>query len=534
MAIFAGSLLLSFERIQRQHGFDLTLSRLSLWSVSQADIGLQRLLRAVDGFALGHVDHDTLLKRFEVFRTRLPALAREGEPAVVPSGPADTPVPDLIERLDALETVALGLDPSDRTGLAILRDGLAAFEPPLGRLSIAAHGHLDEQLVTAARQQGRYTWPMLQLLGVLVSGGVLVALLLREARRARRAQAGAREAWAQLRAVIDAVPAMIGVADRDQRYRLMNRFQARFYRLDDGAAVGRRVSEFGGDGDDAERLNRRVVATRRPIPFREEARRDHHGHERTWLTTRVPVFDAAGEVARVVSVSLDITERKRAEAHIAYLAHHDPLTGLPNRLLFNDRLAQALSRSRRAGGAVALHCVDLDRFKQVNDTLGHAAGDAALRAAAERMRGCLRETDTLARLGGDEFAVIQPDLQDEQGAAALAERLVEALHRPLAIDGRHAVVGASVGVALHPRDGTDARRLLRSADLALYEAKARGRDRFRLFGAELGPAASVTGGASLTDDLRRAISGHGEFEVEYQPELAPPGRRPVGVDVRPC
>jgi diguanylate cyclase (GGDEF)-like protein len=169
---------------------------------------------------------------------------------------------------------------------------------------------------------------------------------------------------------------------------------------------------------------------------------------------------------------------RRGVMQIAQLAHYDALTELPNRVLFQKHLVEALSRRARAGDQLAVHFIDLDRFKTVNDTLGHPLGDALLRVAAERLRGCVREGDTVARLGGDEFAVVQTGLTDMSGATRLAERVVEAMAAPFDIQGHQVMIGASVGVSAAPSDGDDADELLKKADMALYRAKADGRGAF--------------------------------------------------------
>lgn len=211
---------------------------------------------------------------------------------------------------------------------------------------------------------------------------------------------------------------------------------------------------------------------------------------------------------------IDVTEKRQAEARIAHMAHHDALTDLPNRLLFHERLDEALSRVRRYGETLAVFYLDLDQFKNINDTLGHPIGDMLLQAVAERLRACLRDTDVVARFGGDEFGVIQMGLDGPAEAGAFAMRLVALLSQPYEINGHHVVIGASVGIALGPSDGEASDQLLKNADLALYRAKADGRGAYRFF--EPGMDARVRARRSLELDLRNALSA-GEFELYYQP-----------------
>jgi diguanylate cyclase (GGDEF)-like protein/PAS domain S-box-containing protein len=237
-------------------------------------------------------------------------------------------------------------------------------------------------------------------------------------------------------------------------------------------------------------------------------------------------YDEDGHVVESIGVVVDVTERRQADAHIAHLAHHDPLTALPNRTLFAIRLEEALARARRSEN-FALFCVDLDHFKDVNDTRGHPVGDALLCAVTERLNAAIRPTDTAARLGGDEFALIQTNLHREADAVALAERLVAALQEPFELLGHHIVIGASIGIVLAPDHGMDAETLLRNADLALYAAKADGRGRYRLF--ERHMDADLQARRTLELDLRQALQGD-EFELFYQPIVSVARRTVCGFE----
>jgi diguanylate cyclase (GGDEF)-like protein len=212
----------------------------------------------------------------------------------------------------------------------------------------------------------------------------------------------------------------------------------------------------------------------------------------------------------------DVTERRLAEDKVAHMARHDALTNLPNRLLFREQLEHTLARLHR-GEQAAVLSIDLDRFKHVNDTLGHPVGDELLIAVAQRLRECTREGDTIARLGGDEFVIVQvaTDLQPAE-TIALASRIVDVIGEPFEIGGSLIVVGASVGIAMAPADGADPDQLLKNADLALYRAKSDGRGTYRFFEAEMDARAQAR--RLLELDLRAAIA-QGEFELHYQPIL---------------
>jgi diguanylate cyclase (GGDEF)-like protein/PAS domain S-box-containing protein len=190
-----------------------------------------------------------------------------------------------------------------------------------------------------------------------------------------------------------------------------------------------------------------------------------------------PVHDEAGRTVQYVAVKLDITERKRAEERLAHMAHHDALTSLPNRPLFHDRMEQALALARRDRQRLALLYLDLDDFKPVNDSFGHAVGDLLLQEAARRIEACVRASDTVGRIGGDEFVVLLPRVASGEAARGVAEKIRQALQRPFALAGQSLAVSCSIGIALYPDHGRDAVELAHHADRAMYRAKQAGRNR---------------------------------------------------------
>ena len=214
-----------------------------------------------------------------------------------------------------------------------------------------------------------------------------------------------------------------------------------------------------------------------------------------------------------VAVHEDITERRRAEAKIAHLARHDMLTNLPNRVLFREHLENAF-RGAQLGRGCAVHCLDLDHFKTVNDTLGHPIGDDLLKIVASRLVEALPATDFVARIGGDEFAIIQTAVERPEQCSQLASRIVDVVGKPYDIDGRHIVIGTSIGIAVAPNDGANPDQLLKNADMALYLAKGDGRGVHRFFEREMDKRLQAR--RSLELDLRKALE-NGEFELYYQP-----------------
>jgi diguanylate cyclase (GGDEF)-like protein len=240
------------------------------------------------------------------------------------------------------------------------------------------------------------------------------------------------------------------------------------------------------------------------------------GDGRWWSLTGRPVVDESGAFRGFRGVGSDVTETKRAEDSVERMANYDSVTGLPNRNYMNQRLAVAIEGAASEDLRFAVISLDLDRFKQVNDTLGHQTGDHLLRAVADRIRGALQEGDAVARFGGDEFIILQNNLPApaEAGAASLAQKLVSRIGAPYEIDGQRVLVGASVGIAVSHRDGDSASELLRNSDLALYRAKAEGKGRYQFFEPEMD--AEMQARRHLELDLRDALE-RGELTVNFQP-----------------
>ncbi|HEX6115022.1 MAG TPA: GGDEF domain-containing protein [Geminicoccaceae bacterium] len=366
LLIFTGCLLFSFHRTKQQHELELREVDVSLWMTSRAEFELQRLLSTLDRYALGRtdVDHEELVKRFEIFWSRLPLLIEGVDSASIRAVDSAGRVPQMIREVERLEPEVMALRPGERETYLRIVNRLEGLAGPLLKLSnqVKATVGLDSD-AQHALQEGLYLEQLGYLLGILVSGSVLIGMLMGETRHVRRL----------------------------------------------------------------------------------------------------------------------LAESTNARNRIWHLAHHDPLTDLPNRWLFNDRLNQALRRGQRQGETVALHYFDLDDFKAVNDSFGHLTGDRLLVAVAQRLGACVRESDTLARIGGDEFAVVQSGATGRAGAVMLAERMLAALDAPVTIDGHALRISASIGVGLFPEQATSPEQLHQIADQALYRAKAVGPARFQVW-----------------------------------------------------
>jgi diguanylate cyclase (GGDEF)-like protein len=248
----------------------------------------------------------------------------------------------------------------------------------------------------------------------------------------------------------------------------------------------------------------------------------------TWVLAQAhPLRDDRGGIAGYIGSVTDITHRREAESRIAFLAHHDALTELPNRTLARDRTQIAMAIAERSGKKLAVIFLDLDHFKTVNDSLGHTAGDALLREAAARLRRCVRESDTISRQGGDEFLVAMPEMPDSDAISAAAAKIIEAMDVPFAVEGQELAVSVSAGIAVYPDDGLDFDTLLKKADTAMYHAKESGRGTYRFFSEQMNVDSIEH--LRIRTALHRALE-HREFDLHYQPQVDLASGRTVGAE----
>jgi diguanylate cyclase (GGDEF)-like protein/PAS domain S-box-containing protein len=325
---------------------------------------------------------------------------------------------------------------------------------------------------------------------------------------------------ALFRAVIDQVPDHLFAKNRDGSIVLANRAITRDLGVNYHDLVGRTDFDLHSPEVAARFVadDQKVLASGESLLDIEEFVVGADG-EKKWLSTsKVPLLDEQDQIIGVLGISRDVTERKRAEEQIHFMAHHDALTNLPNRILLMDRLAQAILQAKRNSRLVTVIFMDLDNFKLVNDSLGHNAGDVLLKVVAERMVKSVRATDTVVRLGGDEFVIL---LVDQEGdgpgvASAILNRMRATLAEPVPIEGQLFRVTCSIGIATFPEDAGDAETLLMNADVAMYQAKQNGRDSVQYYTTKMNDAAHER--RLFQEGLRTAIASK-EFALEYQPQV---------------
>jgi diguanylate cyclase (GGDEF)-like protein/PAS domain S-box-containing protein len=403
-----------------------------------------------------------------------------------------------------------------------------------------------EILVTMrAWLQGGGPWPREVMLHVLVAGAALllasaVIMMRRSTQRQEKAEAALRESEERLRLVANNVPALISYIDREQRYRFSNRTYDDWFGIPYQRMQGRTLSDIFGD-EAYGRMRPDIERCLAGANVQFELVTGESAQRRTLQVSCVPHLDAAGEVLGFYMLANDVTQLKRAQEDLRYaaiqlqhdarrlefLAHHDTLTGLPNRAMFSERAREAVAHARRHQKSAALLFVDLDNFKTVNDTLGHDVGDALLKVISSRLKASVRGDDFIARIGGDEFCVLLQDIADPREAASVAQKLVHELNKPYRIAEHQVSSGASIGIACVPQDGDDVTTLLRLADLAMYRAKELGRNGYQFFSAMLNEDAVAA--AALVDELRQGMERN-ELFLAYQPRIDIATRQVVGAE----
>jgi diguanylate cyclase (GGDEF)-like protein len=503
--------------VERQDALQQVSRYNNTWLASQAVTELARLKERIASHALtdGVVDREEVQLRLDILANRVGLLQLSRVAELAASRP------ELGDVIGELATAVQAAGPQvavlAQTGHRELLDLLAPLEPKLARLAAVANVEGGDRVAEDQRQLSRLHWIFSGVLIALAACGlVLLALLLLHNRLLRRTHGELHTQNERFDAALNNMSQALCMVDTEQRLIVCNQRYTELFALPLDAAAPRTpigdILHKIASGSHSMGELASAIHLKQEMLIRDESAGTfvtEQSAERSISVSHRPM-PGGGWIATYE----DITERRLADARIAYMAHHDALSGLPNRVLFRERLEYEVGRLERKGGWLAVLCLDLDHFKNVNDTLGHPAGDLLLQVVAQRLRGCVREGDTVARLSGDEFAILQPSPEQPQDARTLAERLVKVLGMPYDIDGHRVVISVSAGIALAPLDGYDADDLLKKADVALYRAKFSGRSCSRFFEPEM--RTQLQARLTMEADLREALEGR-QLELFYQP-----------------
>lgn len=315
----------------------------------------------------------------------------------------------------------------------------------------------------------------------------------------------------EMQAVFDSAGAAIIVVNGNSQLVACNRYSREMFFPGQDELIGKNLRSLICGHENEECIIQRVLGCNKVM---EQENFYHLGRHYHIIGT--PIYDRNGDVSRIVLLYTDITDQKLAAEQIERLAYFDVLTGLPNRVLLKDRLEQMMYRASRREEMVALLFLDLDQFKEINDTLGHNVGDQLLQVIAERLGHCVRQSDTVGRLGGDEFVLLLEGIRVQEDVSEVAEKVLTAFTHPLYLDGREIFISASIGISQYPVDGRDTEALFKNADTAMYQAKNKGRNNFQFYTPEM--SASAMEALILTGDMRHALERQ-EFFLHYQPQI---------------
>jgi diguanylate cyclase (GGDEF)-like protein/PAS domain S-box-containing protein len=482
---------------------------------SQKDAVVSLLRFASEGQEEDYLAYERALGRIEKARHH----SRFPFPSVLPTGRIEELSRRSAGLMELVGDVARGLRERTLAG-AEASQRLHRLNLRLSPLEDEFAAEVDALMVTG---HSILTSGILVITGLLLIAGI--ALSARFIAQNEKLQQTLAENETQLRHMVEAAPLpLLIVRASDQRLMYVNERALEQFGLDVDGALTRSMSDFHVDGESRARLSEAVSREGSARDF-ELKLRDVQGKE-IWMLLSAQAIRYQGTVCLLVALA-DIDARKRLQDDMRRKAMHDPLTGLPNRAMFMEALERAVAKARRRATRFSVVFIDLDHFKEVNDTMGHHAGDALLQELARRLAAAVRQSDMVARLSGDEFVVLVEEQGGPEEVMIVAQKALVALSRPVMIDWREAKVSGSIGIASYPDDGADVPELVKNADTAMYQAKERGRNNFQFYSAEQNELSRHR--FEQEKRLRGALE-RGEFFLEYQPEIDLATGRPVAVE----
>ena len=423
------------------------------------------------------------------------------------------------------ETAASGIRPFVKSETSLPGSFVHTIEQ-LRRLHAIARGELDSELT--AMEASNTVHLLTILTAALLLGSLVIWRITREIRRLVETQRKTESILRQSATVFESASEGVVITDVDANIIAVNKAFTDITGFPEKEVLGKNPRFLKSGQHDREFYEAMWSSLLQHGEWKGEisGRRRNGDVFPKWQTINA-VRDDEGRLTHYVSIFLDISQLKESEEKLNYLAHHDALTGLPNRLLLNARLEHSLQQACRKSSNVAVLFLDLDHFKKVNDSLGHTVGDHLLQLVAKRLLSCVREEDTIARMGGDELAIVLGSLDDVRYAATSAQKILDELAKPFEIDGRELFMSASIGISTYPRNGRDATALLKNADAAMYMAKSDGRNGYHFYSNEL--SARVGESFSLETNLYRALERE-ELFLHFQPQVSLKSGSIIGVE----
>lgn len=512
--LFAGAAVFLAIRISERQEILSQVSRYNLvWLVTQTTNEIARFGSEVGAYLAdpSPASREAVRERYEVLASRSPQV-HSGDMKAYAS--ADPNRVALLEDLDeGIKEIDALLENIDAPGNAKrILDIIGDLNPRFVRFASSANNTTSERVETERQELlSLHSW-FTTLAAALVAGGLALMFVLRiQFRILDQGHARLSLQNERFNAALNNMSQGLCMFDAGQRLIVSNRRMAEVLKIPEdvlarGTSLNEIVAGAKESGVDLSILDRGPAITD-GRGFAASLQQTPDG--RTIAIAYQLVTDGGW-----VATYEDVTERKQHEERVAYLANHDTLTGLPNRARFQHDLDEALAESAITGRRVALLCLDLDRFKAINDTLGHYIGDLLLQEVAQRIMSVLRHGDTVARLGGDEFSIIMRNMRTREDAADLAQRVIEAVRAPYDLDGHRVIVETSAGIAVCPDDSTDGEQLFKQADVGLYRTKNDGRGSYRFF--EIGMDKHIQARLTLESDLRNALDAN-QFELHFQP-----------------
>ncbi|MDD3343050.1 MAG: PAS domain S-box protein [Sulfurospirillaceae bacterium] len=384
--------------------------------------------------------------------------------------------------------------------------------------------------VSMITQSGEKRWGDVRIIPEFNDNEELISILAvgRDVTERKKLEINLNATLSQFEQFINNITEMAWIKDKESHYIIVNQVLANRFGMKAKDMIGKHDSDFFNEEISREHIEADLKVMREGITLKiEEAIESLSGQELWIESIKNPFRDSNGEIIGTIGTARNITERKLTEQKMAFMAQHDALTELPNRILAKDRTKQAIAHAKRHGTKVALLFIDLDKFKDINDSLGHVAGDSLLKLIASRLRLCLRETDTLSRQGGDEFLIILPDINEPSDISIIIEKIFKALEQPFTLENHTLFVSVSIGVAIYPDDGMTFNKLYQQADIAMYQAKNLGRNTYAFHSSNL--SSTMIEQLKLQNDLRIAIKNN-ELILYYQPQIDLSTHQIIGVE----